>query len=192
MAEVTKNEIFACSLDNFYKIIKDYEKYPLFLSEISHCAVIGQKNGQKLVEYQVHLIRSFTYQLWMTENDDIYHLNWELAGGAMFKSNKGYWNLEEKSGQCSATFHLNCQFKMFIPNTITKTLLQVNLPNMMKSYHKRVNELYGQQTKRVKIKSKYVKITKKILMRQNTKFNSISDMLKHIFAMNLAAGFLTG
>lgn len=143
MAEVTQSEVFACSVDRFYQIIKDYERYPEFLSEISACRIVEQKPGKTLVEYTVNLIKSFTYQLWVTEDDNSYHLSWEFARGAIFKSNHGYWKLKDQSGKCHATFYLNCQFKMFIPKGITKTLLRVNLPNMVKSYHKRVHQLYG-------------------------------------------------
>ena len=143
MATTTVSEVFSCSVENFYKIITDYEKYPEFLSEISHCRIIDQKENKKLVEYDIHLLKSFIYKLWMKEDKDSYYLSWEFAGGAIFKSNKGYWKLEDLSGKCCATFHLDCQFKVFIPGAITKTLLQINLPNMMKSYHERVKIFYG-------------------------------------------------
>ena len=143
MASTTVNEVFPCSIDDFYKIVTDYEKYPEFLSEISHCRIVKEKDNKKLVEYDIQLIKSFIYELWMNENETSHCIDWEFAGGSIFKSNKGYWKLEDLSGRCCATFHIDCQFKIFIPRSITNTLLHINLPNMMKSYHKRVVELYG-------------------------------------------------
>ena len=143
MASTTVNEVFSCSTDDFYKIVTDYEKYPQFLPEISHCQIIKEENSKKLVEYDVQLIKSFTYKLWMKEDAASYRIDWEFAGGSIFKLNQGYWKLEDLSDRCCVTFHIDCQFKVFIPRSITNTLLQINLPNMMKSYHKRVSELYG-------------------------------------------------
>ena len=143
MASTTVNEVFPCSKEDFYKIVTDYEKYPEFLSEISKCHIIKKEGDRKLIEYDIQLFKSFTYKLWMKEDETSHCIDWEFAGGSIFKSNKGYWKLEDLSGRCCATFHIDCQFKVFIPRSITNTLLQINLPNMMKSYHKRVGELYG-------------------------------------------------
>lgn len=143
MASTTVNEVFSCSKENFYKIVTDYEKYPEFLSEVSDCRIVREEEGKKLIKYNIQLFKSFTYELWMKENEISHRIDWEFAGGSIFKSNKGYWKLEDLSGRCCATFHIDCQFKIFIPKSITNTLLQINLPNMMKSYHKRVDELYG-------------------------------------------------
>ena len=143
MADTTVSEVFSCSTDDFYKIVTDYEKYPEFLPEISHCHVIEERDEKKLVEYDIQLIKSFTYKLWMKEDKVSHRVDWEFAGGSIFRSNTGYWKLEDLSSKCCVTFHIDCQFKVFIPRSITKTLLQINLPNMMKSYHKRVGEMYG-------------------------------------------------
>ena len=46
MATTTINDLFACSVDDFYKIITDYEKYPEFLKEISQCCVVEEKHEE--------------------------------------------------------------------------------------------------------------------------------------------------
>lgn len=143
MTEVRQSEVFDCSVEQFYQIITDYEKYPEFLTEVSDCQILQEKAEKKLIEYKIHIIKSFAYRLWMTENKALHAIEWTFAGGAIFKSNNGSWHLKEQAGKCHATFHLACRFKIFIPGAITKSLLQSHLPNMMASYHKRVKELYG-------------------------------------------------
>ena len=147
MTATTIKDSFKCSVNDFYKIITDYEKYPEFLSEISVCRIIEEKAEQgqikKLVEYHIRLFKSFMYRLWMIENHQDCSLNWEFAQGSIFKSNQGYWKLKGQKDQCVATFYIDCQFKIFIPSTVSKKLISIHLPNMMRSYHQRVGVLYG-------------------------------------------------
>ena len=70
-------------------------------------------------------------------------IEWEFAGGDLFKSSNGSWVLEDQAGKTKATYSVDAEFKMFVPGPVAKTLISVNLPNMMSAYHKRVNELYG-------------------------------------------------
>ncbi len=142
MAEATATEIFNCSVSDFYSIVSDYTKYPEFLSEVKACNIVDEQGGRKLVEYEVSVIKTIKYSLWMNEKQNE-EVSWELAGGDMFKTNNGYWRLEDEAGKCRATYHVDCSFKLFVPGPVAKTIVQVNLPNMMSSYQKRVSELYG-------------------------------------------------
>lgn len=142
MASATATEVFNCSVDEFFKIISDYEKYSQFLSEVKTCHVIESKGSRKLVEYQVSLIKTFTYSLWMTE-DAPKGIQWEFNKGDIFKKMEGSWKLESEADRCRATYNIEASVGMWVPSAITKGLIEVNLPNMMSSYHKRVKELYG-------------------------------------------------
>jgi coenzyme Q-binding protein COQ10 len=142
MAGASATEVFNCSVDDFYKIVSDYEKYPEFLPEVKACRVLETQGDRKLVEYQVNVIKNFSYSLWMTEaapND----INWEFAGGDLFKVSNGSWKLEDEAGKTRATYTVEAKFKTFVPGPIAKALVSVNLPNMMSAYHKRVSEIYG-------------------------------------------------
>ena len=141
MASVETTETFACSPEQFFKIITDYNSYSEFLDEIESCTVIEDQGSRKLVEYKINLIKSFKYRLWM-EEDSPNSLNWSLDSGDLFKASNGSWELREEDGQTVAKYQMEAKFKVFIPGPITKTVMNVNLPNMMKAYHKRVSELY--------------------------------------------------
>jgi len=141
LASVETTETFACSPEQFFKIITDYNSYSEFLDEIESCTVIEDQGSRKLVEYKINLIKSFKYRLWM-EEDSPNSLNWSLDSGDLFKASNGSWELREEDGQTVAKYQMEAKFKVFIPGPITKTVMNVNLPNMMKAYHKRVSELY--------------------------------------------------
>lgn len=138
----THTEIFNCSVSEFLTIVSDYESYPEFLQEVKECKIVKTEAGKKLVQYKVNVIKTFTYQLWMMENQPN-QVSWTFAGGDIFKTSDGSWKLEEQAGKTKATYTVDATFGIFVPGPIAKTLLTVNLPTMMGAYHKRVKEKYG-------------------------------------------------
>ncbi len=145
MASAQTSEVFNCTVEQFYKIVSDYEKYPEFLSEVKACRVLksdSKDQTKKLVEYEVNVMKTFKYTLAMTEivNKEI---RWEFAGGDIFKTSVGSWKLKDEGGKCRAEYAVDATFNLFVPGPIAKALVNVNLPNMISSYHKRVSSLYG-------------------------------------------------
>ena len=134
-------EVFNCTPDEFYSIVTDYDKYPEFLQEVKDCKVVKKDGDRQLVEYQVSVIKSFKYQLWMTHAP--HHVSWTFAGGDIFKTNSGSWKIEDQAGKAKVTYAVEATFGVFVPGMIAKTLLNVNLPAMMSAYHKRIKDLYG-------------------------------------------------
>ncbi len=135
-------ELFNCSIEDFYAIVADYEKYPEFLSEVKDCRVLKSDNNRKLVEFKVNMIRDFTYRLWMTEEAPA-KITWVFDSGDIFKVSNGSWVLEDEAGKTRASYSVEAQFNLFVPGFVTKALVNVNLPTMIGAYHKRVKELYG-------------------------------------------------
>lgn len=142
MASAQISEVFNCTPEQFYDIIADYEKYPQFLNEVKSCKVLKTEGKRKLVEYKVSVVKSFTYQLWMTEAAHK-EISWEFASGDIFKTSNGYWKLTAEGDKCRASYAVDASFTMFVPGPIAKALVSVNLPGMVAAYQKRVSELYG-------------------------------------------------
>lgn len=142
MAKASTTELFNCTPEQFFAIVSDYEKYHEFLAEVKSCKVVKTEGARKLVEYNVTVIKSFKYNLWMTENAPN-SISWEFASGDVFKTSVGSWKLENEAGKTRATYTVEATFGMFVPGPIANALVSVNLPNMMSSYHKRVKQLYG-------------------------------------------------
>jgi coenzyme Q-binding protein COQ10 len=142
MASASVTEVFNCSVPEFFKLITDYEKYPAFLPEVKGCHVVESKGNRKLVEFKISLIKTVSYSLWMIESEPN-QVNWEFAHGDIFKQLNGSWKLQDEAGKTRATYSIEAKMGLFVPGPIAKGLIEVNLPNMMSSYHKRVEELYG-------------------------------------------------
>ncbi|MCK6599097.1 MAG: SRPBCC family protein [Bdellovibrionaceae bacterium] len=146
MAKASITEVFKCTPEELYKIVTDYARYPEFLSEVKKCEVVKVEGNNKLVEYQVAMIKTVNYKLQMHENyveNGITLVNWEFVSGDMFKSLKGQWKIEPEGDHCRATYEVEANFNMFVPGPIANTLVSVSMPNMISSYHKRIKQLYG-------------------------------------------------
>jgi len=141
LAAAETSDLFPCTPEQFFKIVTDYEKYPEFLQEVKKCKVLKTEGNRKLIEYTVSVMKDFSYTLWMTETPTL--VSWEFASGDIFKTMKGYWKMKEEGGKCRATYSVEASFGLFVPGPIAKALVNVNLPNMLSAYHKRVGELYG-------------------------------------------------
>ena len=142
MAAANTSEIFFCTPEQFFSIITDYEKYPTFLPEVKACKVVRSEGNKKLVEFQVSVIKTFTYRLWLTE-DKPKRLSWEFESGEIFKTNSGSWELADLDGKTQVKYSVEATFKVFLPGPVAKGLVNVNLPNMMKAYHGQVKARYG-------------------------------------------------
>lgn len=142
MPQATHTEVFNCTVPEFFKLASDYESYPQFLQEVKDCKIVKTENGRKLVEFKVSVVKTFTYQLWISEQEPNL-IHWTLGGGDIFKTSTGSWKLEDQGGKCKAQYTVEAEFGIFVPGPIAKTLLSVNLPSMMASYHKRIKSVYG-------------------------------------------------
>lgn len=142
MAKASTTEIFNCSPEQFFAIISDYEKYHEFLAEVKKCSVLKVEGNRKLVEYSVSVVKTFKYQLSMTETAPT-SITWEFVSGEIFKTSSGSWKLENEAGKTKATYSVEATFGVFVPGPLANALVSVNLPNMMSAYHKRVKQMYG-------------------------------------------------
>ena len=145
MASAQTSDLFNCTPEQFFKIITDFEKYHEFLQEVKSCKVIKVDEAAKnrrLVEFTVSVMKSFKYTMWMVEKSPE-SLSWDFAGGDLFKTSSGSWRLSAEGKKTRATYSVAAEFTLFVPGPIAKALVSVNLPNMIASYHKRVESLYG-------------------------------------------------
>src|ERR1044071_1109685 len=109
MAAASTNETFPCSVENFFSIISDYESYPEFLTEVKGCKVIETKGNKKLVEFNVSVVKTFTYRLWINEEKPK-RISWTLDSGDIFKTSVGSWELEDLGGKTKATYSVDATF----------------------------------------------------------------------------------
>ena len=142
MAEVKHTEVFNCTPEQFFDLLIDYEKYPEFLNEVQACEVIDSSGDIKKVQYKISVVKTLQY---LNEHREVRpsEVSWKFLSGDLFKNMRGHWKLSDQDGKTKAEYFVEANFGMFVPKMMTKTVLSVNLPAMMKAYHQRVQQLYG-------------------------------------------------
>lgn len=142
MATAQTQEIFNCTTEEFFKIVKDYEKYPEFLTEVKSVKIYKEAGHTKEMEYHVSLIKTFKYKLRVTEVPNK-SVNFEFIGGDVFKTMKGSWQLSDKDGKCAVEYKVEATFGMLVPESVAKPLVSANLPLMITNFKKRIKQIYG-------------------------------------------------
>lgn len=145
MAAIEKAESFNCTPEQLFGILSDYEKYPDFLGDVKAISIIKATKTYKIVEYTISIIKDVTYQLKVKEKKNK-HISWTLESGFMFKSLDGSWSLESsktKKGITDVVYKVDMKLRLFAPKLIEKTLVEINLKTMMKSFKKRVKKLHA-------------------------------------------------
>lgn len=142
MASANAKETFDCTVEEFFKIVSDYEKYPEFLPEVKSVKILKTAAGSKEMEYHVSLIKTFKYKLKVTEKKNE-AVSFEFIGGDVFKTMKGSWKLSDAKGKCAVDYNVEATFGMLVPESMAKPLVSANLPLMMSNFKKRIKATYG-------------------------------------------------
>lgn len=142
MATANTKEVFNCSVEEFFNIVSDYEKYSEFLPEVKSVKITKNDSSGKEMEYHVSLIKTIKYKLKVKEVPN-QSVNFEFISGDVFKTMKGSWKLADQGGKCAVEYNVEATFGMLVPESMAKTLVAANLPLMMANFRKRVKEIYG-------------------------------------------------
>src|SRR6266576_2862758 len=137
MGQATISEVFNAPINRVFQVVADYSKYPEFMSDVKRVSVIESGPEKKLVEFELQILKTFRYQLWMFEklNEEV---SWKFHTGEIFKENTGSWKLTDVGGKTRADYSLTAKFGVFVPGMIEKKLIEVNLPSMMKAFKQRI------------------------------------------------------
>ncbi len=141
MASAQRVETFETTPENIYKVLTDYEGYADFMDGVKSVSVIERKGNSAKVEYNINIIKKFSYVLTSTEVENE-KVSWSFDSGDLFSSNNGSWTLKDNGdGTTEVTYNIDIDFKVKVPGMISKKLVSSNLPSMMKSVHKRAKSL---------------------------------------------------
>jgi coenzyme Q-binding protein COQ10 len=141
MGQASISEIINAPEKKVFEVVTDFSKYPEFLSDVKRVSILDQQPGKKLVEFEISIIKSFRYQLMITEKP-YNEVSWVFHTGDLFKENNGLWKMKDGGeGKTQVEYSLTARFNMFVPGMIEKKLIEVNMPSMMKAFKERVESL---------------------------------------------------
>lgn len=142
MGKANIEGVFNSPIKKVFDVIADFSSYPDFLSDVKRVSVIdGSNPDKKLIEMEIEIIKSFRYQIWVSQkpNTEVW---WTFHTGDLFKDNAGSWKLKDLGdGKTHVSYELSVKFGLFVPGMIEKKLIEVNLPSMLASYKNRVESL---------------------------------------------------
>jgi ribosome-associated toxin RatA of RatAB toxin-antitoxin module len=141
MASAQRIETFDTTPENIYKVLTNYEGYADFMDGVKSVNVIERSANTVKVEYNINIIKKFSYVLTSTEVENK-KVSWSFDSGDLFSSNNGSWELKDNGdGTTEVTYNIDIDFKVKVPGMISRKLVSSNLPSMMKSVHKRAKSL---------------------------------------------------
>jgi coenzyme Q-binding protein COQ10 len=141
MSQASTSEVFNSPIKTVFKVLADYSSYPQVTTDIKRVSIIDDTPEKKLVEFELQIIKSFRYQLWLFEKP-FNEISWKFHSGDLFKENTGSWKLKDLGdGKTQVDYMINAKFGLFVPGMIEKKLIEVNLPSMMKAYKTRAENL---------------------------------------------------
>jgi ribosome-associated toxin RatA of RatAB toxin-antitoxin module len=134
--------------EQFIEVVKDFEKYPEFLPEVSRLTVTNRTASSAEVHYEIEVIKRIKYTLrmdWEGSNGN-YKVAWRLLSSDLLKKNEGSWVLRpEGEGKTHATYSLDLQIGGFIPvpAAITNKLAEQSLPALLNNFKNRAESVAG-------------------------------------------------
>lgn len=142
MASAERTENFDVEIEKIYQVITDYESYPDFMDGVSSVNILSRDGAQAKMEYQINIIKKFSYILITEEKEDNSGLSWSFDSGDLFSSNNGSWSLSDNGdGTTEVTYKIDVDFKLKVPGMISRKLVSSNLPSMMKSVLKKAKSI---------------------------------------------------
>jgi ribosome-associated toxin RatA of RatAB toxin-antitoxin module len=118
-------------------VITDFAAYPRFLPEMDEATVLSSAPREWTVRFAVKIIRRIEYTLRLVQESDT-RLSWTMVDG-MFKANDGGWELTAIDGgrRTRAAYRVDLDLGMFVPGSVMKTLVDINLPATLDAFKKR-------------------------------------------------------
>jgi ribosome-associated toxin RatA of RatAB toxin-antitoxin module len=145
MAAVTKQVLIDTTVERFYDIVVDYERYPEFVPGIRACRVRSAK-GEKHVEYELDLgIRRIKYVL-RHEEQRPRRVTWSLVSGDMMKVSNGSWELSDEKGRTRALYSVEIQVSRppLVPQAlvdrVSDELTRIQLPKTLDAFKARAEQ----------------------------------------------------
>ena len=93
MASAERTETMSATKEQLLTVLKDYETYSEYMDGVSAVKVLSRDGNKVKAQYELNVIKKFSYVLELTENDN--GISWEFDHGDIFSVNSGSWVLSD-------------------------------------------------------------------------------------------------
>lgn len=117
------------------------EGYPEFISELEEVIIERRTKNKMIASFIMNYIKRVKLELEFTlKRPEI--ISWKLISGQMIKKNNGSWKLSMLNRQKTrAVYSVDIEFGAFVPRSIAGALVKKNLPEMMKSFKRKIESV---------------------------------------------------
>ncbi len=143
MATASKSVTVDVSLEKFFEVLVDYEKYAEFLPEVKKVKVEGGQGAIKEVTYTVDIKAKVINYTLKHSAEKPNKMTWTMVKGEMMKGNDGSWTLKPTAtGGTEATYHIDLKLSSLVPGFIEKALAEQSLPSLLANFKARAEKLH--------------------------------------------------
>jgi len=142
MAVVSRDVLVEVPVQEFYDVVRDYDRYPEFVPTVKKCKARRGPTGVE-VDYVLDLgIKSIAYTLRLQEEPPA-KVSWTLLKSDWMKVSNGSWDLRDEGGKTRATYSVEIQIQkpplipQAIVDRISDELTRVQLPRMLEAFKRR-------------------------------------------------------
>jgi coenzyme Q-binding protein COQ10 len=137
----SRSILFNASADRVFAVVREYDKYPLFLPEVKDVRILARDGNKAEVRFEVELIKRIRYTLRMEEQPPT-SIHWSLLEGEIIKDNTGSWRLEPRAdGKTQATYSVDIGVGPLVPKVIVNGIAENALPRMLEAFARRIESL---------------------------------------------------
>jgi ribosome-associated toxin RatA of RatAB toxin-antitoxin module len=145
-SKVSKEMVVDVTVEEFWKVVADYEAYSGFVPSVKKTRVVRTEKGVKDVEYEVDLgVKTIKYTLRHLEHAPS-KMTWSLLKGDMMKVSNGAWELSNHAGRTLARYTVEVQVQrpalvpQAIVDRVSDELTKVQLPRTLDAFKARAEK----------------------------------------------------
>jgi coenzyme Q-binding protein COQ10 len=146
MAAAERSEVINIPLSKFYDVIRDFQKYPEFVSSVKKTQVLSKEGSKSRVHFDIELMKRLEYSIDLNEEMDPEgkwaKISWTLGESKFFKVNNGLWSLKALGpDKTEVLYRLELEFTFSVPGFVLKTLVAGALPKAINEFVERARKV---------------------------------------------------
>jgi ribosome-associated toxin RatA of RatAB toxin-antitoxin module len=143
MAVLETSHVFNGDINNVFRALGQFDKYPEFIPGVTGIKISPAPNGSKaqcLLRTELNIVKTFFYtnEMFAEEPNRIW---WTMVDSNLMKKNEGSWTLTAQGDKTHAVYKLDVSFKGLVPSMVTDQIAKANLPAMFAGFQRLIDTL---------------------------------------------------
>ena len=142
MQKAQQTVVIEAGLARVWDVVRDYERYPEFISEMRTVKVLRWTPTEQDVEFGIELEllgmrKVVSYTLGMVEVPQS-SIRWRLVRSDTLKADDGSWHFRALGERrTEATYQIEVKLGPFIPGAVSRFLVEQSLPRLLGQFKRR-------------------------------------------------------